>query len=379
MQIGCTKKLIDFLGCEIHDHNSEVPAIFNFTANLITVERRKCIAVVHNESRCGFLLYGITAKEKKNIRVLILQGIEKMLRKERYSDEIINKFLSDYSDVCFTKTVSRVYIARINKFCEMAVYYTCFFRAGSLFQEHLLPILNDDVVMFGKECEFNYVKLYKLMQEHYGVSPYRYRAAVLDVDLQLASVCNRRLIVPFDISLYQLHLMIQRAFEWEDEHLHAFTLKMAKNEDILEYASLTPERDSAFMFSQSKLYNELELRLSDIFPEKKSIIYEYDFGDAWTHIISFVKEIKDCTLPSPVCEKAEGLAPPEDCGGAGGFERLQEILNDPKDAEYIDMVRWYGRTEIRNKTITYINRLLGDAIRHSPEDWIGEVIGKYDY
>lgn len=379
MQVGCTQKLIDYLDCEICSHNNDALVLFNFTAKLITVARRKCIAVIHNESRCGFVLYGITAKEKKNIRALILQGIEKMLRKERYSDEIINKFLSDCGDICFTKTVGRVYISRINKFCERVIYYAGFFRSDSLFQEHLLPKLNEDFVKYGGDYQYAFVKLPELIQEHYATAPYCYRAAVLDIDLQLCSVCHRRIVVPFDISLYQLHIMIQSVFEWENNHIHGFTLKTDKNKDILEYASPTPEEDACFMNPDTKIYNELEIRLSDVFPEKKSIIYEYDFGDGWLHTIKFVKEIQNCTLSAPICETAEGLAPPDDCGGISGFERLKKILSNPKDEEYGDMVFWYGHTEIRNKNITHINSLLREAIRVFPEDWLQEDTEDYDY
>lgn len=75
---------------------------------------------------------------------------------------------------------------------------------------------------------------------------------------------------------------------------------------------------------------------------------------------------------APVCEIAEGLAPPEDCGGVYGFERLKEILADPENEEHEELLWWYGYSEIRNKSITEINDLLRDAIRVFPEDWMEE-------
>ena len=41
--------------------------------------------------------------------------------------------------------------------------------------------------------------------------------------------------------------------------------------------------------------------------------------------------------------KIVGVAkPPEDCGGAPGYSNLKEIIADPGDEEYEDMVEWCG-------------------------------------
>ena len=47
-------------------------------------------------------------------------------------------------------------------------------------------------------------------------------------------------------------------------------------------------------------------------------------------------------IPAPVCTELKGDAPPEDCGGPGGFSELIRILQDPKDPQYKDMVEWNG-------------------------------------
>jgi hypothetical protein len=40
--------------------------------------------------------------------------------------------------------------------------------------------------------------------------------------------------------------------------------------------------------------------------------------------------------------EASGRCPPEDCGGAPGYERLLETLADPDDEEHEDMIAWCG-------------------------------------
>ena len=42
----------------------------------------------------------------------------------------------------------------------------------------------------------------------------------------------------------------------------------------------------------------------------------------------------------PQCVAGKNACPPDDCGGLGGYDRLQLILKDPKDGEHADMLEW---------------------------------------
>jgi hypothetical protein len=44
----------------------------------------------------------------------------------------------------------------------------------------------------------------------------------------------------------------------------------------------------------------------------------------------------------PVCVAGAGACPPEDCGGAWGYEHLREVLADSSSEEHQDMVAWLG-------------------------------------
>jgi hypothetical protein len=45
----------------------------------------------------------------------------------------------------------------------------------------------------------------------------------------------------------------------------------------------------------------------------------------------------------PRCIAGERACPPEDCGGAGGYEALLKILNNRKHPEHKAMKEWLGR------------------------------------
>lgn len=85
------------------------------------------------------------------------------------------------------------------------------------------------------------------------------------------------------------------------------------------------------------------MRLDQIVSEGDKLIYEYDFGDGWEHKIRIEK-----ILPAekgkryPVCLAGKRACPPEDCGGPPGYERLLEVLRDPKHEEYEETLEWLG-------------------------------------
>lgn len=78
MQIGCTQKLLTYLNREPEAVEEGMDAFYSWSATLLTIRRRKTIAVVHDASRCGFVLYGVTAKQLKQMDQLLIEGIPRM-------------------------------------------------------------------------------------------------------------------------------------------------------------------------------------------------------------------------------------------------------------------------------------------------------------
>ena len=83
--------------------------------------------------------------------------------------------------------------------------------------------------------------------------------------------------------------------------------------------------------------------MANWFPKRlKQCTYTYDFGDSWDHTVLFEKSIPAEKKKYPVCLAGENLCPPEDCGGAGGYDHLLKTINNPKAAEYEELVDWMG-------------------------------------
>ncbi|KAJ9607149.1 hypothetical protein H2200_008221 [Cladophialophora chaetospira] len=103
-----------------------------------------------------------------------------------------------------------------------------------------------------------------------------------------------------------------------------------------------------------------EWKLSDLFANeeyrgKVDVFYDYDFGDGWDHIITFVGEedvslrkgMREPTYNNAFCFAGEPTDPTsnlghpcaEDCGGQPGWEELKRLLKGDFDPD--DRKGWY--------------------------------------
>lgn len=123
---------------------------------------------------------------------------------------------------------------------------------------------------------------------------------------------RRKLLVPSNITLGDLHTAVNEVMGWTNSHLHQFILRDRRFGDVT-----MPDSE------ELELEDERKVRLDALIGEKQSIEYEYDFGDGWLHQIKVDKKVAfDARLPYPLCVGGAYACPPEDCGGAGGYEHL---------------------------------------------------------
>jgi len=116
--------------------------------------------------------------------------------------------------------------------------------------------------------------------------------------------------------------------------------------------------DMGFEEDDDDVLDEDETMLSDFIPSEQSFRYLYDFGDLWEHVIKVGKVTTVRGGPFVECTGGEGSTPPEDCGGIVGYENLCEILSDPKQEEYDEMLDWAGDDFDAGFDKTFINEEL---------------------
>lgn len=140
----------------------------------------------------------------------------------------------------------------------------------------------------------------------------------------------RRVVVPSRTSLADLHEVLQAAFGWWGYHLHEFELGGVRY-GVDDGEGWEPPED------------ERRARLDTLAAPGSSFTYTYDFGDDWRHKIVVEKVTPaDPSATYPACIGGRRARPPEDCGGAWGYERLLAVLADPADEEHDSMLEWVG-------------------------------------
>ena len=168
----------------------------------------------------------------------------------------------------------------------------------------------------------------------------------------------RRLVVPANIELAELHRVIQVAMGWYDAHLHQFKTAM-------DYYAPPGSEDYA------ESYEGLTLNIL-MQQAGQKIRYEYDFGDSWDHEILLEKVVESAeagagtprgsterTDGSPVqCLKGKRACPPEDCGGVGGYYHLLEAREHPDQDDNAELLEWVGDFDPEAFDIAAVNAQL---------------------
>jgi hypothetical protein len=122
----------------------------------------------------------------------------------------------------------------------------------------------------------------------------------------------RRLQVPSDSTLADLHYMLQIAMEWTNYHLHQFTIYGRR------YAVWRPFGADAHDAKAIQL-RYLKLRTNGRF------LYEYSFFEWWQHDIRLEKRLpRETKRAYPICTAGARAAPEEGWGGDAGYMMRQD-------------------------------------------------------
>ncbi|VVB87069.1 Plasmid pRiA4b ORF-3-like protein [uncultured archaeon] len=147
----------------------------------------------------------------------------------------------------------------------------------------------------------------------------------------------RRIQVPETYTFWDLHVAIQDAMGWSDCHLHEFEILNPSTGLKVNIGLPGDELDRKILIDWNQ-------KIADYFTMENPLAsYAYDFGDNWEHKIQLEKILpREQNVNYPVCIKGKRACPPEDCGGIGGYYDLLEIISDPENEEYEEMMEWVG-------------------------------------
>jgi hypothetical protein len=158
----------------------------------------------------------------------------------------------------------------------------------------------------------------------------RLRITLLDLDPAPWRVIE----VPLSMTLKGLHDTIQAAFLWFNCHLWEF--------DVAGRRYGLPLDDGLGL---ERVYNANTARLTKLRDSGISEFkYTYDMGDNWEHQIEVI-ELFDMPTGArlPTFIDGKWRTPPEDVGGAPGFQMFLEAMADPNHEEHENLIDWYGQ------------------------------------
>lgn len=139
----------------------------------------------------------------------------------------------------------------------------------------------------------------------------------------------RKIAIRSDVTLMDVHHILQAAFGWEDRHLFQFSFEpplTQGSEHFLCPWEVTEGEPGIASFL---------VRLDEVLQEPGDVLhYVYDYGDNWDLVLtveelvtepnSYRKEIDFANLIA-----GERAAPPEDCGGLRTGQDLREVIAQP--------------------------------------------------
>jgi hypothetical protein len=159
-----------------------------------------------------------------------------------------------------------------------------------------------------------------------------------EVTLLVARRTWRRFLIQKSATFADLHLAIQDAFEWQNYHLYEFRSPSDPKRVIAglrdEDAPLTPDAKRI----------QIKDRIDYRFYGSTWFEYEYDFGDGWIHEVKLRGEVSISESFKRRMLSGERTAPPEDCSGPGGHERLLSVVEQGVDPwNELDTIKeWLG-------------------------------------
>ena len=161
------------------------------------------------------------------------------------------------------------------------------------------------------------------------------KPAVFEFKISLKDITPtiwRRFQVKSNITLEELHVVLQIVMGWTDSHLHSFTFSGTQ----YSWAEEQCELDECNMKDETgiKLYTLIHA-------PKDSFIYDYDFGDDWKHNVLLERVLPvERGVYYPRCLDGKRACPPEDCGGSGGYDEIMNAIKNPENPEYKEIYDW---------------------------------------
>jgi len=120
--IRCTQKLLKELKIKPTEKSPIFGYIGGWHANLLRIDRRKCVLFTNDQSLYSFFVPGLKKPGFVHFDEVFRQNLFKCLLNERFSQDQIEKVLDEYREVKFAKTKNRSVLGSMNDLAFQVKY-----------------------------------------------------------------------------------------------------------------------------------------------------------------------------------------------------------------------------------------------------------------
>lgn len=112
--LRCTKKLLSELRRKPSDGTQYADELGSWHANLLRIDRRKCVLFTHDKTLYTFFVAGLTKPQFQNFDEVFRQNLFRSLVSENLPQKQIEIFLDDIRKIEITKTNNRSVLGSMN-------------------------------------------------------------------------------------------------------------------------------------------------------------------------------------------------------------------------------------------------------------------------
>lgn len=167
--IHCTQKLLKELGkpgATIPQSEPRQGLLGPWHANLIRIERRKCVLFTNDLTLYSFLVSEVKKAYLSNFRELFLIHLKVNLIKEGFGSSDTNKVLAEYNEIAIAPTKNRSVLGSMNDFVNQYEFLVA--RSGGLDRADMLAVNMqiNRIPMGALKYHFPIEKVYELFGRH---------------------------------------------------------------------------------------------------------------------------------------------------------------------------------------------------------------------
>ena len=118
--ICCTQKLAKEMGVKISPPTTQQIGLGNWYANLLRIDRRKCVLLTHEQTLYSMFVPSLKKQEIKCLDQIFMNALSDHLKHESFSCDLIEGIMAEYEGkIEYAKTESRSLLGSMNDFAHL--------------------------------------------------------------------------------------------------------------------------------------------------------------------------------------------------------------------------------------------------------------------